>query len=303
MSQMNPSGWRKDPHISNETYHLMRAMKLPPSANNGDLLPLVGNQDGIGACVGFGISELCHTEGVKDGVIGKKSALAFSPWWIYNGARFYEGKLNLDWGCYPSDGFRWLEEHGFLDWALWPFTLKSGRCELDTSDPNAKDSLAVHYPKFKKMRIDNGNQGIMDALSQRYCVAIGTPWPQSWSAGDLAVQPKVAASSKMGGGHEYLLYAYTDDGLYEAQNSWDDRWGQYIPFLNTHGGFKFRAEDLDMFRENLGGYDAFRIDVDMSPVIPPEPVDPVDPIDPPVPPKPKTCCQVMSEVIKIWNSR
>ena len=294
MTEINLGGWRKDPHISNETYHVRKVVKLPPSANNSDLLPRVGNQNGIGACVGFGGSELCHTEGVKDGMIAKKAPLAFSPWWLYNGARYYEGKLNIDWGCYPNDAFRWLEEHGFLDWGLWPFKLDAyGNCKLDITDPNLKDDLAVHYPQFKKMRIEDGNTGIMDALASRYCVAIGTPWPSAWGNGTSEVQPAVNKDTKMGGGHEYLIYAYTDDGLYEVLNSWSENWGQPIPFLGTKGGFKFRMEDIDHFKEYFGGYDAHRIDVDMSIPVPPEP---------PAPPVPKPlCCKKMSEVIAAWR--
>jgi hypothetical protein len=296
MTEINLGGWRKDPHVSNETYHVRKVMKLPPSANNSDLLPRVANQNGIGACVGFGGSELCHTEGVKDGLLAKKSSLAFSPWWLYNGARYYEGKLQEDWGCYPNDAFRWLEEHGFLDWGLWPFNLPT---TLDKTDPNTKDSLAIHYPKFKKMRIEDGNDGIMDALASRYCVAIGIPWPKAWSAGTTEVQHKVTKSTVMGGGHEILIYTYTDTGLYECLNSWGNDWGQPIEFLGTRGGFKFLMEDIDAFKLYFDGYDAHRIDVDMTPILPPEPPGPI----PPTPPKPLCPCNKMSEVLKVWRSR
>jgi hypothetical protein len=294
-------GWRKDPRIHNETYHVRKLVRLPSSANNSDLLPLPTDQDGIGMCVGCAGSELCHTEGVKDGMIAKKAPLAFSPWWMYNGARYYEGKLNIDWGCFPNDAFRWLEEHGFLDWALWPvkFEPMSNIVKFDTTDPNTKDDLAIHYPKFKKMRIEDGNKGIMDALSSRYCVAIGMPWPSNWFSGSSLVQPAINKDTKMSGGHEVLIYAYTDDGYYEAMNSWGKNWGQLIPFLGTKGGFKFRMEDIDVLKEYFGGYDAHRIDVDMTPYLPPEP--PVPP-DPPKP-KPLCPCNKMSDVLKVWRGR
>ena len=301
MAEINLAGWRKDPHISNETYFPRRAVAQPPSANNSDLLPQIGDQDGIGMCVGYTGAELCHTEGVKDGMIGKKTLLAFSPWWMYNGARFYEGKLNIDWGCYPNDAFRWLEEHGFLDWTFWPVKPQpnSNIVMFDNTDPNTKDDLAIHYPQFKKLRIENGNDGIRDALAARKCVAIGIPWPSTWFDGVLEVQPKMAKTTKMSGGHEFLIHTYTDDGLYEAINTWGKNWGHTIPFLGTKGGFKFRMEDIETLKESFGGYDAHCIDVDMSPYIPPVP--PV----PPVPPTPhvKTCCEKMSEVMKVWKDK
>ncbi len=287
------TGWVKDPHISDEAYHVAQLMKLPPSANNSRLLPLTGNQNGMNGCVGWGIGELCHTEGVKDGLILPKSPLAFSPWWLWNGARFIEGTLANNNGCCPSNAFRWLEEQGFLAWDIWPFLYnKFGEVTLDVTDPNSKASQAVFYPKFKKFRIDNGNTGIMDALASGFCVAIGAPWPSDWSAGDKAVQPKVTASSKVDSGHEYLIHSYTDNSLYNAMNSWGN-WGQIVPFLETRGGFSFQMEDIDAFKQYFYGYDAYRIDVEMTPLVPPIP--PV----PPEPPSPKhcSCSQILTDIL------
>lgn len=264
MVKPNLSGWRKDPFIENERYHVARLAKLPISANNSDLLPLVGNQDNIGACVGFTVAELCHSEAVKDGIAAKKSKISFSPWWFYNGARYYIGRLNEDFGCYPKDAFRWMEEYGFMFWDQWPFTLIDGWAPLDKTDPTTRAADAVTYAKLSKLRIDNGVDGILDALASRYCVAIGAPWPKNWSSGQEDVQPRITDSTEFGGGHGYLLHSYNSNGLIEAMNHWTDQWGQIIPFLGTRGGFKFHMEDIEAFKKYSYGYDAYRIDVEMQ---------------------------------------
>jgi hypothetical protein len=183
----------------------------------------------------------------------------FSPNWLYNGARFIEGTLSQDAGANPQDVFNWATMHGLLVEHLWPF--------LDKLDKNAPSSLriseATKYANFTVVRVDNGVNGIISALADGHCVAIGTPWPKSWVAGSKDILP---APDYVDGGHQTFLFGYDlDQQFLNDQNSWGVNW-------SDRGRCKIPFSAIDWFKNN-GGYDAHYITMD-GPIAPPPPKPP-----------------------------
>lgn len=223
----------------------------------------------------------------------------FSSTWIYNLARWLEGTLTSDEGCYPRDALDMLIKKGFLPESYWPYN------GFDTTSPPSKfDPYAAQWPVLTApdlpqlgfYRVVGGAEGIFQALSDAQdsidagtpefvFVAIGIPWPDKWmDTPDSGLLPLIKLSDSIAGGHMILLYAGDfSKGLLYLQNSWGVDWGVY-PLGKTEGdkGCCFiEAENFDIFKQ-LGGYDAQIVKVKWPTTVP-EPTPTPTPIPEPVP--------------------
>jgi len=252
-------GWVKDKFDHRDFLH-KTAIKVPDKVDLSQYLPNVRDQGNVGSCVGFGV-------GANVGSVAKKLKIFtewFSPTWIYNGARYIEGKLTQDAGCEPGDALDWLLKMGCLLEHFWLYD----PTKLDQSAPSStREAQATKYPNFAYFRCVDGVDGICSALASGYLVSIGTPWFDKWmniaSNGKL---PTVSSADSVAGGHETILAGYDKTtALFYGQNSWGMSWGgsgrYYMPF-QAFGVFK-----------QLGGYDAHYIQFNpVSPTpVPPSP--------------------------------
>jgi hypothetical protein len=258
-------GWIKDKYNPKAVYRAPKAVKIADAVNWLSLCPDVRDQGKEGSCTGFGISALAYTVAKA----GNFQTSIYSPQWLYNGARFIEGTLAQDVGASPEDVFAWALQNGLLFEEYWPYH----DVPFDMSAPSSlRDSQAIHYPGIQAIRVDNGLEGILQALNDGHCVAIGAPWAVEWENGKQTILPLPKA---VDGGHETLYYGYDKTaGYLNCQNSWGIGWGNL-------GRCRIPFEAIDWWKAN-GGYDAHYFEFSNTPVPPPVP---------PVPPK--TCCPVL----------
>ena len=251
-------GWIKDKFNVAAVYHEPVVKVLPPSTNNRIYFPTVQNQDGVGICGGFSWTE--HINAVCKQI--GQPVDRFSENWTYNGCRFIMGTLNQDSGVTNDDVILWLTRNGFLVYPYWPFLDK-----LDTTDPNTKKALAVTYPNFTSYRVDNGVDGLKQAMADGHTVVVGCPWFAEWENYSGGVLPIPTTSSQVVGGHDTLWGDYDDSmQAFYCQNSWDTTWG-------IAGHFWVPYAAINVFKQ-MGGYDAHYLTFSPLPVPPPTPVPP-----------------------------
>ena len=239
-------GWKKDKFDSRDYLHEMSLIQLPTSIDLSAFMPNVRMQGDVGACVGFGVA-------ANLGCLARKNNFYtewFSPTWIYNGARYIEGDLREDNGCYARDALSWLKNKGALLEHYWPYNPNY----LDMSSPPSADNIyAKKYPLLAYYRVTNDVAGICSALSKGFPVSIGTPWFNKWmnpkKDGVLAV---VTTKDIVAGGHETCLYGYDSiKGVFYGQNSWDVTWGNKGRYIIPFSAFS-------VFKK-IGGYDAYYV--------------------------------------------
>jgi hypothetical protein len=239
------SGWKKDRFRPQDKYHKPKVVKIPDEFSLAQYLPKVGDQDGIGACTGFGIGGMSCVEAAKIGIIQPNEDMYFSQNWLYNLGRWKEGTLSTDCGAYPGDIFDVLDDYGYVLYKDWPFENK-----LDTTNPMLKKRYAIKYPNFVAIRVDNGAQGIISAIADGHSVAIGTPWPESWMSYSQGCLPEINENTIICGGHETFLYGYDNiNKVFYGQNSWNTGWG-------LNGRYTIPMSVFEVFKEFFGGYDA-----------------------------------------------
>ncbi len=247
-------GWVKDVYDPAAVYHRPKAVQIPLAVNYLNLCHPVRDQGSVGSCSGFGIGGMAYT-------VAKAGGFAidlYSPTWLYNGARYMIGELAEDAGAAPEDVFSWIFYNGLLHEKYWPYNPD----KLDMSAPSSlRMSQAIKYPDYQAIRVDNGVDGIISALAEKHCVAIGAPWPKEWmepTNGHLVI-PK--PNSIVAGGHEIFLFGYDElKGAFDGQNSWGTDWADkgrcLVPF-----------EYIDWAKQN-GGYDTHYIVMTAPPVAP-----------------------------------
>lgn len=249
-------GWKKDKFDYRDHMHAYKVFLLPNEITLS--IPSVRNQGSEGSCVGHGIGANLTAEGTK----AKVTAEWFSPRWIYNGARYLEGWMDRDDGCYPRDALDWCLKKGCLPEQFWPY--KAG---VDTYKvPSSKlDTEASKYPLLEYFRVDNGTSGICNALAQGFCVSIGTPWFSKWMSPKNGVLLEVKASDSVAGGHETMLYGYnTVSQMFYGMNSWGTSWGK-------KGLYTMPFQAFDVMKNTYWGYDAYYVRVNWGTQPTPEP--------------------------------
>ncbi len=288
-------GWKKDPYSGKDFIYSPRIkeVQLPQSVDLSKYLPTVRTQGEIGSCTGFGIGGNITGLAILFGVLSKLGKKPwFSPWWIYNGARYIAGELDWDSGAYPRDCLDWLRQKGCLAEDFWPY--QDGETELDTTtppskfEPEATKWPIISYSDVPKLlriiksigfyRITGGAAGICQALAdaetdilagkpEHLFVSIGTPWWEKWmNTESRGVLPKISSKDSIAGGHETFLYGYNlSNSLASGQNSWSTNWGK--------GGRYLMPLDSFEIMKKVGGYDAHVISVswNQEPIPPPEP--------------------------------
>ena len=248
-------GWKKDPYSRKDFIHKMAVAPVPERVMLDQYLPSVRNQGQIGSCVGFGIGAVLGARAKMNNAYLKW----FSPTWIYNGARFIEGTLAEDAGCYPRDALDWLLKKGCLLERDWPYN----PLLLDTrAPPSSLEPEASEFPLLAYYRVVDGVDGLCSALVAGFHVAIGTPWFKKWMSPQPVwkclwsnvpgVLPEVTEFDEIVGGHETCLYGYdVVENVFYGQNSWGELWGD-------KGRFRMPFSSIKVFIE-LGGYDAHYI--------------------------------------------
>lgn len=258
------TGWHKDPYDKRDSIRAFRMVGLPAEADLSPILDEAYDQGRVGSCVGNALALLLS--GLAKAF--KVYRGQFSRTWIYNGARFLEGELPYDVGCYPRSALKWLVQKGALPEALWPYD----PTRLDKkSPPSHLEPEAAKWPVFSFERITGGALGISSALADGNLVALGCPWPDNWMATDPAGNlAKVQDSTPAAGGHEILLYGYDSiDQVFLFQNSWGADWGKA-------GRGRMPMASISFFNAQ-GGYDAHIVHVEWQAGPGPDPETPPDP--------------------------
>ena len=280
VEEIRATGWLKDKFNPEAKYHVgvIPLAEVPNEVDLSTYLPPVRNQGGINSCVGFGVSGAI-------GAIAKHLGCyqePYSPNWVYNGARFLENTLTQNVGCYPEDAYKWLKTVGCLIEPYWPYNPNS----LCTTDPNNYKQFSIQYGEFDVIRIDNGVDGIISALADGHCVAIGTPWPPTWSGNTSGILPIISPGLEITSGHMTFLYGYNKlTGYAYDQNSWGLSFGKL-------GKAQIPMESFETFKTKYWGYDAHYVTFTPK----------VIPIPTPDPPKPNpNPCKVGNGICKVGN--
>ncbi len=251
-------GWLKDKYNPVAKMH-KPAMKTYPDYFSLDIyLPSIRNQGGTSSCVGFGVGGTLGTVSKKQGCFKEWD----SPNWIYNGARYLEGWLARDCGCYPEDAMRWVLDMGRLWESDWPFV--GFTSETPTSD--GRGAKAFKNAGFDYVRVADGVEGLISALAEGNPVNIGTPWPNSWGSYKDGILPEIDKNADLAGGHDTFLYGFDRAAnVFFGQNSWGTSWGE-------NGRYKMPMSCFSVFKQ-MGGYDAHYFSFSCEPIIP----DPIEP--------------------------
>ncbi len=241
MPEERKLGWMKDKFVPEAITCGAVVRAVPDKVDMVADCPAVRNQGGTSSCVGFGVAGVLASVVIKQ----KKLVDIYSPTWIYNGARYLEGWLNRDCGCYPEDAWKWLTASGCLYEKHWPFT--GFTSATPTSD--GRGEKAIKYPQWEVIRVVDGIEGIISALADGNLVAIGTPWPEIWFGYKDGILPTITDKDTIAGGHKTFLYGYDKsvNGVF-VQNSWGLSWGGDGRGIMPMSAFK-------VFKQ-LGGYDA-----------------------------------------------
>ncbi len=243
-------GWVKDRFDGRDYLHKPKVAKIQEIVILSEWLPSVRNQGGEGSCVG-------HAIGATLTAMAKKTEVFtewFSPRWIYNGARFLEGWLVYDDGCYPRDALEWLLEKGCLLEKFWPYVAQQ---DTFTTPSSKLDAEAAKYPLLEYIRVDNGVNGICSALQDGYYVSIGTPWFDKWMNPKKGVLPTVKVKDSVAGGHASCLYGFNYPmAIFYGINSWGEDFGD-------KGFFTMPFQAFDVFKK-LGGYDSHYVKVEWT---------------------------------------
>ena len=261
-------GWKKDKYDPDPKVLHKRTMKaVRDEVDLFEWLPKEVWDQLAGDCVGMTFSNYLAWLAIKYNLFDKSGR--FSPTWIYNGARYKEGSLPYDDGCYPDDAADWLVEKGGLPLAFWPYIGFEKR-----TPPSSLEPEAAKWPVLKKVRIAGGIDGILDVMSNLGLpVAIGTPWYDEWlNPGSDGKLPAPDNSFSIAGGHETLLYRYSKlINMAKGRNSWSKKYGDAGDYWMPFSSFtQFKVD---------GGYDAHYITVEWvdTPPEPPEPPQPPEP--------------------------
>lgn len=270
-------GWRKDKYNPLAKLHAptVPVKETPSYFSMESYLPYVRNQGSSSSCVGHGV-------GGTLGTVSKQLS-CFKEWdsplWIYNGARYMEGWLAQDCGCYPEDALKWVTDMGRLVESYWPYT------GFDPATPtsNGRGERAFKNGNFVVVRVADGIDGIVSALAEGHPVNIGTPWASSWGSYKEGILPEITKDSSIAGGHDTFLYGYDKtSNVFFGQNSWGVNWGD-------KGKYKMPMNCFTVFKQ-MGGYDAHYIAFVCDPITP----DPIDPVKP--------HCNCSKAIVKTLNA-
>ena len=250
-------GARKDKYEPDVVARPIGAAQLLPMVNNKAIMPGVRDQGGMQSCVGYSIGAQLSSKARKAGTYSEW----FSPKWIWNGARFIEGWLTQNCGCYPRDAFDWLKQKGCLLESQWPIS----NLIFDPSTPPAAEYPdAAIYPIIDRRRVTGNQDDICSAIMLNDCVSIGTPWFPQWEAvgpdGKLPMPLKTWTLPE-GNWHETLLYGYDRaKAVFYGMNSWGMIWG-------AAGHYVMPFESFNVFN-SFGGWDCMYATVPQWPAEP-----------------------------------
>ena len=252
-------GWLKDKYDSRDLICTGRRMAdLPAQHTLIHLVTDAGQQGRVGSCVGWALSTNLVSKALRQDVYIER----FSPTWIYNGARFIEGTLHLDRGCYPKDALSWLKNKGCLLERYWPYDPD----RVDKSAPPSRlDPQAAEFPLLSYHRVVDSYYGICSAINNGNMVSVGIPWSNRWNPRGVEHLPAIFTEdfSSEWGGHAVTLYGYNSDlRKFYGVNSWGERWGK-------DGHFSIPFNSFSVFKR-IGGYDAHYIKVEWKEKQPPD---------------------------------
>jgi hypothetical protein len=238
------SGWKKDPYDTRDYLHLpcLKKYQIPEKQDLTEDLAGIWDQGQVGSCVGHGVSLSITSTAIQKSISLDER---FSPTWYYNGARFIEGTLAFDAGCFPRDAYEWALKNGHLFEKFWPYNSR----KFDPNSPVSKANNANKLVDFQYFRVDDSIEGITSALADGHFVTIGCPWPNKWMDIDYqGILPEVNADDFQQSGHETCLVGYDlTTNYFIGANSWGDSWGK-------NGFYYMPMATIEIFKQ-VGGYD------------------------------------------------
>jgi hypothetical protein len=252
-------GALKDKYVPDVLHRPIGAAKLLDLVDNKEFTPDVRNQGGMAACVGFSIGAQLAAKAKKAGTYSEW----FSPKWIWAWARYKQGWLAVNCGCYPRDAFDALKEFGGLLEHYWPIDPVFFDASVPPSDMKPE---AAKYPIIDRYRVTGNQDDICSAIQTHGFVSIGTPWFPQW---ETALDGKLQTPQKgwylpKDNWHETLLYGYDRPrGMFLGMNSWGHLWGKF-------GYFEMPFEAFEVFSA-FRGWDCMYATVPAWPVEPKPP--------------------------------
>lgn len=234
-------GWRPDiPDVRDYQYKgrhkVERPQALPPAISLRAMQSPVRDQGSEGSCVGHaiaaGVDYLRRAE-KREEPQWKADDTIYSPRWVYNRARFYEGPewVQIDAGAYIRFGIKGINKEGVPPESSWRYV------------PGEFSVEPTFFAESQKRRWKLGSYTRCTSLDQTLnALAAGRPVVFGFtcyanmfgaSASETGIIPM--PSGGVLGGHAVLAVGYDmNRRAVEFKNSWGPDWGDqgygWIPF-------------------------------------------------------------------------
>ena len=243
-------GWKREPKDKRDFKPMfMPTMALPDKVDLRDWNSAVLDQDGLGACGGFG-----YSVGIRESMLNKHGHVfeRLSPMYAYYYARVIENSVGIDSGCYIRDLFKVGAKQGTTLEALYPYNP-----DLFREAPNTQANRAAERYKITSYHRLTGLTDIKIHLAKGYSCVFGFVVRESFES--LAVartghMPMPKWNEKRLGGHAVFCCGYEDDytwpggGYLIIKNSWSPNWGDkgyfYMPYAYLKGWFNLNVSDI-----------------------------------------------------------
>lgn len=252
---MRGLGWIPDPPSASDfdaAEHL-KALPIPYSASNRDLVPAIIDQGQLGSCTAnataYALRAAMMLVLATMGITEVPELV--SRLFLYYLARATQGGQNVDSGTWLRLIFEVLNKFGFCPESVWPYSDSTlGQLppftQLPTHHAFAK-AFDQRAPTEYRRIFETGYARIdviKQAISQRHLVVFGTPVSKQFCQG--AFDPTVALNppndADIAGGHAMALAAYDGDD-FDIPNSWGVGFGD-------GGWVKFSADYLAWAQSN-----------------------------------------------------
>jgi hypothetical protein len=232
------------------------APSLPSKIDLSSNFPQPGNQFHQGSCTAWATAYALKTyqERIEEGWSLTSQSHLFSPAFIYNELRGYDGQCHL--GSFIHEALQLIVQQGAASLTTMPYDPND--CTRRPSSSATQEASKYKAASFKKV---DGSQGIKAALANRLPVVGGIITYDSFAAlqnsGSNAVYNSAGNGTCRGQpskycGHAVTIVGYDDNnfgGAYKIINSWGTEWGDggyfWLPYsfaASSPFGYKILSE-------------------------------------------------------------
>lgn len=234
-------GWRPDlPDVRDYEYgkrnRVERPQALPPIVSLRAMQSPIRDQGSEGSCVGHAIAagvDYLRRADKRQDARWKADDTIYSPRWVYNRARWYEGPewVDIDAGAYIRFGIRGINKEGVPPESNWRYV------------PGEYKAEPTFFAEKQKHRWRLGSYNRCTRLDETLnALAAGTPVVFGFTCYSNMFAPDVSRTGEIpmpagsvAGGHAVLAVGYDmHRRLVEFKNSWGTGWGDdgygWLPF-------------------------------------------------------------------------